>query len=193
MAVVQEAALTELNNRLTRLQWELDQARQGQQQAQAQPAQPKGLFGSLFGGASPQPQPQRPNPWGNAGGGQPGYGGQQYAPPPPQAPPMYQPGTFGRGGSGFLGSALTTAAGVAGGMVVGNALMNAFGGHGGGGLAGATSSGFLGGGNSGTNAFDAGGTVPASDPTAGFGTDTSYGGGDPFAGGGDPKSFDDGG
>ena len=33
---------------------------------------------------------------------------------------------FQRSGSGFLGSALTTAAGVAGGMVAGNALMNLF-------------------------------------------------------------------
>ena len=39
---------------------------------------------------------------------------------------MFQQG----GGSSFLGSALTTAAGVAGGMVVGNMLMNAFSGHG---------------------------------------------------------------
>jgi len=35
-----------------------------------------------------------------------------------------------RGGSGFLGSALTTAAGVAGGLVVGNALMDLFSHHG---------------------------------------------------------------
>jgi hypothetical protein len=35
-----------------------------------------------------------------------------------------------RGGSGFLGSALTTAAGVAGGMVAGNALMSLFSGRG---------------------------------------------------------------
>ena len=47
------------------------------------------------------------------------------------------------GGSGFLGSALTTAAGVAGGMVAGNALMSLFsphqgygGGFGGGGFGG---------------------------------------------------------
>jgi hypothetical protein len=33
---------------------------------------------------------------------------------------------FQRGGSGFLGSALTTAAGVAGGLVVGNMLTNIF-------------------------------------------------------------------
>ena len=56
-----------------------------------------------------------------------------------------------RGGSGFLGSALTTAAGVAGGMVVGNALMGAFSGHGGGG------EGMFGGGAS-TTAFDGAGT-----------------------------------
>jgi hypothetical protein len=36
---------------------------------------------------------------------------------------------FQRSGSGFLGSALTTAAGVAGGMVAGNALMDLFSGH----------------------------------------------------------------
>ncbi len=41
---------------------------------------------------------------------------------------MFQRG----GGSGFLGSALTTAAGVAGGVVAGNALMGLFSGHGGG-------------------------------------------------------------
>ena len=36
---------------------------------------------------------------------------------------------FQRSGSGFLGSALTTAAGVAGGLVAGNALMNMFSPH----------------------------------------------------------------
>jgi hypothetical protein len=42
-----------------------------------------------------------------------------------------QPGAFGapqRGGSGFLGTAMMTAAGVAGGMMLGNALSSAFGG-----------------------------------------------------------------
>ena len=53
---------------------------------------------------------------------------------------------FQRQGSGFLGSALTTAAGVAGGVVAGNALMNMFSGHegGGGGMFG-TGGGFGGG------------------------------------------------
>ena len=87
---------------------------------------------------------------------------------------MFQQG----GGSGFLGSALTTAAGVAGGMVVGNALMGAFSGHGG-------SGGMFGGGAASTTAFDGAGT----DPTAGFSSEASA---DPFAGGGQPVSYDDG-
>ena len=45
-------------------------------------------------------------------------------------------------GTGFLGSALTTAAGVAGGMVAGNALMNLFSGNHGGGGGGGFGGGF---------------------------------------------------
>jgi len=182
-ALVQEAAFAEAQNRIRRLEWELQQTQQAMQQAaQQSPQQSKGFFGSLFGGGGQQQQ--------RSGFGQPGSGyGQQFqptsAPPQPQYPPNYQPGMFqGRGGSGFLGSALTTAAGVAGGMVVGNALMNAFSGHGGGeagaGFAHNTSS---------DTAFDGAGT----DPTAGFSTDANYApASDPFAGGGDPKSYDDG-
>jgi len=183
-ALVQEAAFAEAQNRIRRLEWELQQTQQAMQQsAQQAPQQSKGFFGSLFGGGQSQPQQQR------SGFGQPGSGyGQQFqptsAPPPPQYPPNYQPGMFqARGGSGFLGSALTTAAGVAGGMVVGNALMGAFSGHGGGeggGFANSASS---------TTAFDGAGT----DPTAGFSSDVNpASSSDPFAAGGDPKSYDDG-
>jgi len=194
MAIVQEAALAEMNNRIQRLQWELEQARHAIQSQPQQSSQQRGFFSSLFGGggAQPQPQPQRSGPWGNAGGGQPGYNGPQFQPssppPQPQYPPNYQPGMFQQRGSGFLGSALTTAAGVAGGMVVGNALMNAFSGH------HDTGSGLFGSNTSG-GVFDGGGVVPTSDPTGGFATDTSYGGGgaDPFAQGGEAKSLDDGG
>ena len=115
-AFVQEHALAEAQNRIRQLQADLDQARQ--LLAAAPPASPQaaprpsGFFGGLFGGgaqaAAPGAQP----------GPQPAYA------PPPQYPPNYQPGMFQRQGSGFLGSALTTAAGVAGGMVVGNALMD---------------------------------------------------------------------
>ncbi len=197
MAVVQEAALTEMNNQLQRMQWELQQAKQ-QQQAPQQQQKSGGLFGSLFGGGSSSQQQQRPQqggPWGQAGGG---YGQQQgYAPPPPQ-PSQYQPGMFNRGGSGFLGSALTTAAGVAGGMVVGNALMNAFSGSHGGEAMAAGTGGFLGGGgaDAGTNAFDGAGTDQAGDFTSGFGGDQGGFGGDQggFGGGGfDQASNDTGG
>ena len=157
LAFVQEHALAEAQNRIQRLEWELQQTRQAAQQAQQaqQSAQPAGggFFSGLFGGARPQPvQPQgapaQGDPrWGGQGGypgGQPQQAYAQPAPPPPQYPPNYQQGMFQqRGGSGFLGSALTTAAGVAGGMVAGEALMSLFsphqgfgGGFGGGGFGG---------------------------------------------------------
>jgi hypothetical protein len=137
MAVVQEAALAEAASRMQKMQAELDQARQQMQQMQqSAPAgqqQSRGFLGSLFGGAaaSAPPPPPPHSPW-NQGPAQP-----QYAPQPqpyaPQYPPNTQPGMFQRSGSGFLGSALTTAAGVAGGVVGANLLMDMFSGHGGGG------------------------------------------------------------
>jgi hypothetical protein len=128
---VQEEAIKSLNQ-------QLEEARA---QAERGPEQQGSFLSSIFGGGSRrEPAPERPagSPWGSqpAGGyGQPspgygqaaGYGGG------PQAGPWGgQPGMAGgmqpQAGGGFLRGALTTAAGVAGGMVVGNALMNAFGG-----------------------------------------------------------------
>ena len=183
-ALVQEGALAETQNQVRRLQWELEQTRHAMQNQPQQSPQQKGFFSSLFGGGA-SPQPQR----GQQGYGQPGYGQafQPTSPPPqPQYPPNYQPGMFQqRGGSGFLGSALTTAAGVAGGMVVGNALMGAFSGnHGSGG-------GLFGGGGSNTadsgSPWDGAGVSPVSDPGAGFLGGADAGGADPFAGGGSEK------
>lgn len=149
-AFVQEHALVEAQNRIKRLEWELGQTRQALQQAQAaahaasnQSQGGGGFFGGLFGGRS-NPQPPPPPPGWNQGAPQPGYGQPGYGqtqgypqqPPPPQYPPNYQPGMLPRQGSGFLGSALTTTAGVAGGMVVGNALTSLFSPHVGGGLFG---------------------------------------------------------
>lgn len=103
-AFVQEHALVEAQNRIQQLEWELEN-----QTRQAQASQNRGLFG--FGGSRPAPMPP---------------------PPQPQYPQGYNPQAIqGRQGSGFLGTALTTAAGVAGGLVVGNMLMNAFSGSGG--------------------------------------------------------------
>ncbi len=151
LAFVQEHALVEAQNRIQRLEWELRQAQQAAQQQQAQPQDARqggGFFSGLFGGGGTRPQqpPQGDPRWG--GGGQPNYQQQpqyqQPGPPPSQYPPNYQQGMFQqRGGSGFLGSALTTAAGVAGGMVAGNALMGLFSPHqgiGGGGFGGAAAS-----------------------------------------------------
>lgn len=195
-ALVQEGALAEAQNRIRRLEWELQQTQQAMQQVQQAPQQPqqsRGFLGGLFGGGQ-QPQQQgyqqRPGAF-----GQPGF--QPTTPPPqPQYPPGYQPGMYQqRGGSGFLGSALTTAAGVAGGLVVGNALMGMF------------SGGAAGLGDMATSASDAAGGAFAgagSDPTAGFIQDAGAGG-DPFAGGAEkdmaggdagfasPTSYDQGG
>ena len=127
-AFVQEHALAAAQSRIERLEWELNQAKQIA--AQPQQATPQGgFFSGLFsGGRSPQAPPQQQPVW-NQGAppySQPPQGQPQFGGPPPQ---YQQPGMFQRQGSGFLGSALTTAAGVAGGMVAGNALMGLF--HGG--------------------------------------------------------------
>ena len=190
-AFVQEHALMEAQNQIQQLQWQLQQTRQvapppggpgspwgTAAQAAPQPA-PQGMFGRLFGG---QPQQQQPQPQ-QQQQPQPQYQQQQYA-PPPQYAPGYQPGMFQRQGSGFLGSALTTAAGVAGGMVAGNALMGLFSGnHMGGGFGG----GGFGGGGFGNGGFgsgmapneQAGWTGPAADPydAGGAPKDSSPGGG----------------
>ncbi len=107
-AFVTEAALVEAQNRIQDLEWQM----QGVQQ-QAQAPQRSGMFGGMFGGGNRQQpmMPPRPQPM-MAPGGNPGMFQQQ------------------RGGSGFLGTALMTAAGVAGGLMLGNALMGMMGGGG---------------------------------------------------------------
>ena len=120
LAFVQEHALAEAQNRIKQMEGALQQAQQAAQQA-GQQHQGGGFFSGLFGGGRPQPPPPGPGgaspAWGQ-GAPPPGYQ-QQYPPPTPQYPPNYNPGVFQRQGSGFLGSALTTAAGVAGGVLAG--------------------------------------------------------------------------
>ncbi len=132
LAFVQEHALGEGQNRIKRLEWEVQQAQQASQQKSGS-ASGGGFFSGLFGGDARQQQ-SGPPPDSDARNGQPQGQGYypQSAPPPPQYPPNYQPGIFQRQGPGFLGSALTTAAGVAGGVVAGNALMSLFSPHQGG-------------------------------------------------------------
>jgi hypothetical protein len=135
MAFVQEHALVEAQNRIARLQWELQQARQtapaappagsspwGAAAGAAATAQPsRGLFSSLFGGGNTAPRAAAPPPYAAPP--------PQYAPPPPQYPQNYNPGLFQQQGSGFLGSALRTAAGVAGGVLAADAISSMFSGH----------------------------------------------------------------
>jgi uncharacterized protein len=134
--LVQQQALENASRRLAELE------------AQAKPPQEETSFlgslgKSLFGGgqsAPPSPPPR------NAYAPDPGYQRQPgYAPSQPAYAPAPQSGPWGGAqqgapaGGGFMQSALTTAAGVAGGMVLAHSLGNLFGGHsgyGGGGFGG---------------------------------------------------------
>jgi len=197
LAFVQEHALAEAQNRLQQMGYELQQARQAAQQApqqqQAAGGGSGGFFSGLFGGGArpAAPPPQQGAPVWNQGQAAPQPQYQQAPPPPPQYAPSYQPGMFQRPGSGFLGSALTTAAGVAGGVIAGNALMDLFsggrGGFGGGGFGG----GGFGGGNTtiieeNNNPWGGGGAQNQGYVDQGT-WDTSSGGTDPgtSSGGGD--------
>jgi hypothetical protein len=130
---VQEQALQNLQVQLEQLRAEVEDLRR-------RPQSSGGFLSGLFGGGARREEHHRPHgqqpqqPW----GGQPGYGQAMH---PGHGQPGYgqpgfgQPGMMGgsgpwggqaRGGSGFLGTALTTAAGVAGGMMIANALSSAF-------------------------------------------------------------------
>lgn len=141
--VMQEATIKQLHAQVEQLKTELNQA-----QAQAQPKSSGGFLSGLFGGHKNQsnqqwqnnPQGNRfngangfgpnngsnnygpNNGYGNPGSGNSGFGNNGYA------QNGYGNGGYGRGNS-FLGGALQTAAGVAGGVVLGNMMMNMFSHH----------------------------------------------------------------
>jgi hypothetical protein len=104
--IIQEAALKKLNDRVSQLERQLAE-------------QPKpssgGFLSGLFGGGNSQPQNNAPQNTGWAGNSsntsQPGY--------------TAQPQQAARGG-GFLGGALQTAVGVAGGVVMADMLTSMF-------------------------------------------------------------------
>ena len=123
---VQEQALARLQAENEQLRGELDRLHHQPQQG--------GFLSSIFGGGSRPPGPaynappaRGASPWGGSQPMQQPYGA-------PQGGMVGgQPGPWGGGmmqprGGGFLQTALTTAAGVAGGMMIANALSNAFGG-----------------------------------------------------------------
>jgi hypothetical protein len=132
--LVQQQALENASRRLAELE----------AQAKAAPQEETSFLGSigksLFGsGQSAPPPPPRSNYDASAYQRQP-----TYAPPPQQQgyAPQPQPGPWGAPqaaaptGGGFMQSALTTAAGVAGGVVLAHSLGSLFGGHSGSGFGG---------------------------------------------------------
>ncbi len=112
--LIQEAALKKLNDRVSELEARI------QQQQQQQPQQSSGGFlAGLFGGGSNtqsrQPEPQQ-SAWGNP----------QQPQQAPQQQPTYSAPPAAARGTGFLGGALQTAAGVAGGVVLADMLTSMF-------------------------------------------------------------------
>ena len=132
VVLVQEQALAAAQRRIDELEAQLRDA------PQQPPQQSGGFLSSIFGGAAPPRAAAPPSsPAWNRGAPPPppGYGGPQpgYGAPPPQAGPwggapqagFGQPQPQARGG-GFLTGALTTAAGVAGGMMLANSIQGLF-------------------------------------------------------------------
>jgi len=140
--LVQEVALKQMEaqNRQRDEQIQQLQAELARVKAQpAAPAQSGGFLSSIFGGGSRDPQPQQPAssfsrpaspPPSSAGGWRDGP-----ASPPPYSPPPQ--GNYGQPqpqqqapaapfGSGFLGGALKTAAGVAGGVMLAEGISSLF-------------------------------------------------------------------
>lgn len=140
--LVQENALQQAGSRIEELE---ERVRILEEQA-ARPQQSSGggsFLGGLFGGSKPaQPQPlargsvpamgSRPmgapsapagSPWGQQAAQPQGYAQQGYG------APMQQPPAQAPAGGGFMKSALTTAAGVAGGMLLADSIRGMMGGH----------------------------------------------------------------
>lgn len=176
--LIQEAALKRLNERVERLE----------QQVQQNQRSSGGFLSGLFGGGNNQASSNRQGSGWNQRQAQPGWGSQNAQ---PQAQP--QMGAPMGGGRSFLSGALQTATGVAGGMVMGNMLTHMFSGHSGEDIVGGDAS------NLSQDSFDQGyedGMMDAHQdgldaPDQGFGNDQGMpdnGGGIDDFGGGD---FDD--
>lgn len=138
--LVQENALGQSEQRMRELEEENETLR-GRQQPQAQGSGGGSFLGGLFGSKPAAQASSVPSsggsPWGNRGGvgagnqsagfqGTSGYQGGGYQPAPQPMP--QQAAAPARSGGGFLAGAMTTAAGVAGGMLAADAIRNMMGG-----------------------------------------------------------------
>ncbi len=110
---------------LEQAQGQINQLRQQTQALQQQPAHSTSFLGGLLGHRDPAPPPAPPP--------QPGYGASPYGQPWNQ-PPAYQAPSYGPpapgGGSSFLRTAATTAAGVAAGALAFQGIESLMGGFG---------------------------------------------------------------
>lgn len=115
--VVQEAAIKRLNARIEALEKQKSEKRSS-----------GGFLAGIFGGGQSEESPTERGRRAPASSGRPAASGpgQNWQ---TNGPASAAPGNAMRGGGGFLGGALQTAAGVAGGMMLGNMLMGMFGHH----------------------------------------------------------------
>ncbi|MDH1584375.1 DUF2076 domain-containing protein [Pseudomonas sichuanensis] len=129
--LVQEAAIKRLDEQNKQLEAELKQAR-----AQAEASRSSagngggGFLSSIFGGGARSPEPQRsvaPPPPSAGGWREPAP--QAYAPPQPQQGFGAAPAPARSGTSSFLGGAMQTAAGVAGGVLLAQGISSLFNHH----------------------------------------------------------------
>ena len=133
--LVQEAAIKSLDEQNKQLTQQVQQLQAELQSAKAQSAPASssggGFLSSIFGGSSPRPAPTQSAPASTGGWREPAPQ-QNYAAPAPQQnfgapPPGYgQQQAAPAAGSSFLGGALKTAAGVAGGVMLAQGISSLF-------------------------------------------------------------------
>jgi hypothetical protein len=138
--LVQEVAIKQLEAQSRQRDEQIQQLQAELQRAKAQPAPAQGgggFLSSIFGGGSREPQAQQPaSSFSRPSSPQPSAGGWRdngpATPPPYNAPPQgnyaqpQQQAPAAPIGSGFLGGALKTAAGVAGGVMLAEGISSLF-------------------------------------------------------------------
>ncbi|WP_139668330.1 DUF2076 domain-containing protein [Pseudomonas sp. F16(2018)] len=124
--LVQEAAIKRLDEQNKHLEAELKQAR-AQLEASRPSGSGSGFLSSIFGAGARNPEPQRPvAPASTSTGGWREPAPQAYSPPPPQQGFGAAPTPARSGASSFLGGAMQTAAGVAGGVLLAQGISSLF-------------------------------------------------------------------
>ncbi|SDT53589.1 DUF2076 domain-containing protein [Pseudomonas granadensis] len=134
--LVQEAALKSLNEQNQQLTQQVQRLQAELQSAKAQSAAPAanaggGFLSSIFGGGSSRPSPAQSAAPAAPGGWREPAPQQSYQAPAPQqnfgaAPPNYAQQGAPAAGNSFLGGALKTAAGVAGGVMLAQGISSLF-------------------------------------------------------------------